>query len=231
MINIKNLSFSYPSDSNFSLSISNLTIKKGESLLIEGPSGCGKTTLLNLITGMIIPKYNQITINNIDIASLSPIKQDLFRADHFGIIHQSLHLIPFLNVLENIIIPCTFSKIKTKNIKTNKQTIQERAIQIAIDLGLHKELFKKPINTLSIGQQQRVAMARALIGDPSIIIADEPTSALDQKRAESVIKLLINQCQKKEITLLLVSHDNHLKNHFNRSYSLIKNTEKSHVAA
>ena len=222
MIEINNLQFYYDRNIETKINFPNIRIKQKEHIFIEGPSGCGKTTLLNLITGILTPTNGTISIFNTDIHQLNTFKRDQFRADNFGIIFQLFNLIPYLNIIDNIKLACEFSKQKKINITESGQTIQQAAKNLCKKLDIDQALFDKNINQLSIGQQQRIAIARALIGNPKIIIADEPTSALDNNRTNQFMKLLIDECNLSGATLIFVSHDLSLKTYFNTSINLIE---------
>ena len=180
----------------------------------------GKTTVSNIITGLSKPSSGKLNILNQNINTLTNSQKDIFRATHFGIIFQQFNLIPFLNVKENITLPCTFSKAKKEKVLQKNTTLNKEAIRLCNELDINSELQKKHIKQLSIGQQQRVAIDRALIGQPEIIIADEPTSALDTKRKTQFMELLFNECNKYNITLIFISHDHSLKKHFNKILDL-----------
>ena len=220
ILNIKDLSFGYKNTTQFNLNIANFSVSKTDKLFIEGQSGCGKTTFLNLITGLIQPSSGQINIFGTDITQLSQVQCDQFRSDHFGIIFQSFNLISYLSVIENIILPCTFSESRKHNVFKHAQSLKEEATRLCHELDIDSHLIEKPVNQLSIGQQQRVAIARALIGHPEIIIADEPTSALDPLRTDQFMNLLLSKCNQYETTLIFVSHDTSLQSHFDKVINL-----------
>ena len=215
MITIQNLSFSYSTPSPFSLQIPFAEFKKNSRIFIDGPSGCGKTTYLNLITGLMSPDSGDITILDTSLSQLSPSQKDQFRADHFGIIFQQFNLIPYLSVIENIILSCTFSTIKKDRVLNSSPSLDNEANRLCHRLELDS-LIDRPVNELSIGQQQRVAIARALIGQPEIIVADEPTSALDTSRKHQFMSLLMDECRQYQSTLIFVSHDTGLASDFDQ---------------
>ena len=235
ILQIRELSFGYKHSTEFQLNISDFSVNKGSKIFIEGQSGCGKTTFLNLITGLIQPMSGQINIFGTDITQLNQILCDQFRSDHFGIIFQSFNLISYLSVIENIILPCTFSKSRKHNALKHAQSIQEDATRLCDELDIESHLIEKPVNQLSIGQQQRVAIARALIGQPEIIVADEPTSALDPLRTDQFMNLLLSKCDHYGSTLVFVSHDTSLQSHFDSVINLTSLTspqkETAHVTA
>ena len=220
VIHIRSLFFKYKTDQNFTLNIHHFSANKGDRIFCEGPSGCGKTTFLNILTGLTAPNRGDIDILNTDITRLSNAQCDRFRADHFGIIFQLFNLIPYLSVIENIILPCLFSKIKKEKACRLSSTLEQEAKRLCVDLDIDRKCLQSPVQNLSIGQQQRVAIARSLMGQPEIIVADEPTSALDNDRKEKFISLLLNECEKYNTTLIFVSHDTALKSKFDRMLKL-----------
>ena len=233
LIQIKQLHFQYPNDQTFQLTINTLDIKQKEHIFIEGPSGSGKTTFLNLLTGLVKPNEGSIDIFSKNICQLSSKNCDKFRADHFGIIFQCFNLIPYLSVIDNITLPCFFSKKRKKSVLSKTKTLEDEAIRLCTSLDLDNNLLQKQVKHLSLGQQQRVAIARAIIGEPEIIIADEPTSSLDSKRKKHFIHLLMQEASRLNSTLLFVSHDTTLKPQFKTHYNLLdlnNLTDKTHVS-
>lgn len=220
LLQINDFFLRYSCDTNFSLNIDQLLIEKNTKTFIEGPSGCGKTTFLNVITGLIKPNRGQINVLDTDLTTLNPIACDQFRADHFGIIFQLFNLLPYLTVIENIILPCTFSNSKKQKALLISSSLEEEAKRLCRELDITDTLLNKPVNQLSIGQQQRVSIARAIIGQPEIIIADEPTSALDNERKNQFMTLLLKECETYNLNLIFVSHDTSLQQHFDTSYNL-----------
>jgi len=219
MINLTDLSFAW--NKQPIIDIKELTINKGEHVFIEGPSGSGKSTLLSLLAGVITPQSGDISILNQPLNLLTASQKDTFRANHIGFIFQQFNLLPYLNVLDNITLPCSFSSIRKHSALTQSDTLETEAIRLLNALGLDDpELLQRSVNELSVGQQQRVAAARAMLGSPEIIIADEPTSALDSDNRESFIKVLFDECQKADITLIFVSHDTSLKTRFKHNLKL-----------
>lgn len=218
IIRVDGLSYEYPKSDNSLLNINNLELAKKEHLFVEGPSGAGKTTMLNLLTGVLRYSSGSIRVLGKELKEFSPKKMDSFRADHMGVIFQFFNLIPYLNVMENILLPCSFSNLKRSKVERHSKELKNEALRLADSLGLGDlNLDKTSVSNLSVGQQQRVAAARALIGSPELIIADEPTSALDQKSTDQFMSLLIEECEKHESNLIFVSHDHSLKRYFNKS--------------
>lgn len=211
VINISDLIFSWPNQAHPTLDIAELIVNQEQSLFIEGPSGSGKTSLLNLIGAVTTPDSGSINLLGQNIDELKGSEKDIFRADHIGFIFQQFNLVPYLSMLENVTLPCHFSKSR----KMKAGDLQHEALRLLSHLGLdHSALHTKSVTELSVGQQQRVAAARALIGRPEIIIADEPTSALDTDAREVFIRLLFEECALSSSTLVFVSHDRSLKHLF-----------------
>lgn len=219
LISLNNVHFRWKRNAELTLDIDTLEIPKGEKVFIKGPSGSGKSTLLNLMAGVLVPEMGQVNINGVALEKLSGAKRDYFRANNIGFIFQMFNLIPYLSVLENVTLPLDFSKDRKKPFSSAKE-LKDDAIRLLTDLDITTDMLRKPVTELSIGQQQRVAAARAMIGAPPLLIADEPTSALDFDTRETFIKLLFSECERSDITLVFVSHDGSLENLFDRSIEL-----------
>ena len=220
-ISASNISFRWPDSQNEILNFKNFHVNKKETLFIQGASGSGKTTLLNLITGVLLPNKGSISILNNEITSFKPALRDQFRADHFGIIFQQFNLINYLSVLENILLPCSFSQRRKLMVETVNSSLIDEASRLINALGFEEnEILHRNVTELSIGQQQRVAVARALIGSPDIIIADEPTSALDADSKNEFLNLLFDEVKRENCTLLFVSHDSSIADKFDRHIHL-----------
>lgn len=216
VINLKNVVYRWPNQQKPTLYIPSMHVEKGEHLFLHGPSGSGKTTLLNLLTGINTPQAGQIEILESDIAQLSEAKRDRFRADHLGVVFQQFNLLPYLSVLENVLLSCDFSKHR----RQQAGNLTESAKQLLLDLEISGDLLHSQVSALSMGQQQRVAVARALIGRPEVIIADEPTSALDTDNRDKFLDLLFSEADKFGSTLIFVSHDTHIQQRFDHVVSL-----------
>ena len=212
IVQLNNIKFSWQNNDKPTLIISEFSIKRQEHLFIKGPSGCGKSTLLSLLTGINIPQSGQVKILSTILSDLSTTKRDIFRADNIGYIFQQFNLLPYLSVLDNILLPTYFSK--------NNQASVEQAKKLTQRLQLPLSIIYKQVMQLSVGQQQRVAAARALIMSPPILIADEPTSALDSCMRRNFIKLLMEEASNAKSTLVFVSHDQTLEPLFKRSINL-----------
>ena len=217
---LKDLRFRYAAQSPEILYIRNLEIARGESVFLFGPSGSGKTTLLELLAGVLSPTQGQLRLLDQELSALSGAVRDRLRADHIGYVFQSFNLIPYLNVFENIEMPLHFSTQRRQKVKDAKAEIE----RLCAGLGL-SEYLSRSITELSVGQQQRVAVARALLGAPEVILADEPTSALDYDHREKFIQLLFEQTQKINSTVIFVSHDRSLQKLFSRHISLAEINE------
>ncbi|MBM3222198.1 MAG: ABC transporter ATP-binding protein [Candidatus Tectomicrobia bacterium] len=199
------------------LAIPTLTIARGETCFVFGPSGSGKTTLLGLLAGILRANAGQVIVLGHELTSMSNAARDAFRGAHIGYIFQMFNLIPYLNVLENILLPCQVNASQRQRLGTT--SMHEAAQHLAQRLGI-ADLLIANVLTLSVGQQQRVAVARALLGAPELIIADEPTSALDADHRAQFLTLLFESCTHTGTTLIFVSHDRALMPHFDRSVGL-----------
>jgi putative ABC transport system ATP-binding protein len=201
------------------LAIERFTVARGERVFLKGPSGSGKSTLLGLIGGVLIPRSGTVRLLGTGVSELDASGRDRFRGEHLGFIFQMFNLIPYLTVHENVLLPLQFSSARRQRV-SNVDPSQE-SLRLLETLGLAGNgVLERPVTQLSIGQQQRVAAARALIGRPDILIADEPTSALDADTRDGFLELLINECQSFGTTLLFVSHDSSLSAHFDRSLAM-----------
>ncbi len=202
MLICKDLRFEYNNQKKFSFPDFSCNAK--ETLLILGNSGKGKTTLLHLLALILPPQSGSIKINDKEVGKLSSATATKARAENIGIIYQKSHFVASLNVLDNLLLA---------NFLADKKQSIVRAEELANSLGFAEHLYKKT-SQLSQGEQQRVSIARALMNNPSIVLADEPTSNLDDENCEKVIKLLDNQVDKIEAALIIVTHDQRLKDRF-----------------
>lgn len=206
------------------LDIPFLNIQAQQHLLIKGVSGSGKSTLLSLLSGINKVEEGEVKLLGNDVGKLSQGQRDQFRADNIGYIFQQFNLLPYLSVVDNVSLACDFSSKRKQKVLASYPVIADpirlEAIRLLDALNLPRELLDQKASKLSIGQQQRVAAARALIGSPAIIIADEPTSALDHKNSEAFIKLLMQEATRTKATLILVSHDPLLEPLFEQSLDL-----------
>ncbi|AWH83834.1 ABC transporter ATP-binding protein [Flavobacterium album] len=208
MISTKNIRFSYGKGTDFNFP--DITASGGTSLLITGGSGKGKTTLLHLLGGLLRPQQGEVIIENTNIAELSEKKLDYFRGKNIGLVLQQAYFVASLNVLENVVLASWLA--------SGKQAMQ-KAKDLLAQLGLTEHLHKLP-SQLSIGQQQRVSIARALINEPKLLLADEPTSSLDDENAFKVADMLDLLAKQYGTALVIVTHDQRLKDRFPNQISL-----------
>lgn len=203
------------------LRLEKLDVTPGERLFIQGSSGSGKTTLLNLLAGVITATEGTLSVLGTELATLSGPARDRFRADHIGFVFQMFNLIPYLSLVENIMLPCRFSKIRRERVLERAESLADEARRLLSDLQLDAASFgSRAVTRLSVGQQQRVAVARALIGRPELVICDEPTSSLDADARHSFLELLFAEIKEAGATLILVSHDRSLASSFDRVIDL-----------
>lgn len=220
VVAMKHVRFTWPGSPRFTLSVEEFTVQKGERVLLLGPSGEGKSTLLSLLAGIVTPQSGRIDVLSNDIAKLQGAQRDNFRAEHFGIIFQMFNLLPYGSVTDNVLLPLSFSERRRRNVLSKGQPAEE-ASRLLERLGLPaKEVSRQRASSLSVGQQQRVAAARALIGTPEIIVADEPTSSLDRERQTEFLDLLFEETAAAGATLIMVSHDETLSDRFSRCVRL-----------
>ncbi len=203
------------------LKIAAFDVAAGERIMIKGPSGSGKTTLLNLLGGVAVPQSGRVSIMDVDIASLRGARRDAFRADHIGFIFQMFNLVPYLSLIDNVTLPCRFAPVRRQRAMARSGSLKAEARRLLGHMELDADaLASRPVAMLSMGQQQRVAVARSLIGAPELVIADEPTSALDADIRRSFLDLLFREVGEAGSTLLFVSHDASLEGAFDRAIPL-----------
>ena len=206
---------------NAVLDIAQFEVLRGERVFLEGPSGSGKSTLLGLVGGILSASSGSVTVLGQSMAELSTAGRDRFRADYVGFVFQMFNLLPYLSVVDNVLLPCRFSARRAAETLTRSNSLVSAAKRILSRLGIAQEgILQRPVTELSIGQQQRVAVARALIGGPALVIADEPASALDLDTRDRFVHLLIDECAVAGSTVLFVSHDPTLAPLFDRALSM-----------
>ena len=214
------VSFAWPGRNPFDLVIENFALKRGERLFLVGPSGSGKSTFLSLLAGIVTPQKGVINVLGADIAKLGGAARDRFRAEHYGIIFQMFNLLPYGSVIDNVLLPLSFSRTRRARAEA-EGGVHAEAARLLETLGLEKAVIgNASAANLSVGQQQRVAAARALIGAPELIIADEPTSSLDRDRQQAFLDLLFADIDAAGATLVMVSHDESLSSRFTRIVNL-----------
>lgn len=203
------------------LALESFVLAPGERVFLRGPSGSGKSTLLGLIAGVLHPQAGSLTVLGQDMSRLSAGQRDRMRAEHLGVIFQLFNLLPYLSVIDNVVLPCRFSSDRRRRAEAVHGSQTEAARALLSQLGLSDPaLLDRPARDLSVGQQQRVAAARALIGRPKLVIADEPTSALDADTRDAFLDLLVAECSAAGASLIFVSHDGGLASAFDRSVDL-----------
>ncbi|MGD9783288.1 MAG: ABC transporter ATP-binding protein [Hyphomicrobiaceae bacterium] len=220
-VHVRGVRFAWPGANAFSLAIDDFSVRKGERILLLGPSGSGKSTLLSLLAGIAAPAQGAIEILGTDIARLSSARRDRFRAEHCGIIFQMFNLLPYGSVADNVLLPLSFASARRERAGTTRTALEAEVARLLARLGLEgSDVGRRRAASLSVGQQQRVAAARALIGRPELIIADEPTSALDRNRQEAFLDLLFGELDAAGSSLVMVSHEERFTGRFDRIVSL-----------
>ncbi len=214
LVLLKDVEFRYESAQEKTLDIPSLSILPGEKVFLYGPSGSGKSTFLEILAGVLTPQSGRVEILGKNLSEMKSHERDLFRAGHLGYVFQSFNLIPYLSVEENILLPLSLSHIRRERTKDTEAEVSHLCQSLGIAAFRHRR-----VTELSVGQQQRVAVARALLGSPELILADEPTSSLDFDHREKFIRLLFQVCEEKGTTVLFVSHDRSLEKLFSRSVS------------
>jgi putative ABC transport system ATP-binding protein len=194
----------------------NLNVEPGQRVFLAGASGSGKSTLLALIGGLVTPASGRLRFAGDDLATLSRARRDRFRADHLGVIFQQFNLLPWLDPVANVLLGCQFSPARRKRAGNPEAAARE----LLAAMGLAEDRWTRRADELSVGQQQRVAAARALIGQPDLVLADEPTSALDADRRDAFIELLFAQAERAGSAILFVSHDRALADRFDATVEL-----------
>ncbi|SDU09728.1 ABC transporter ATP-binding protein [Geopseudomonas guangdongensis] len=219
LIEIDALGFAWPGQAEL-LDITHFRLEAGERLFLKGPSGSGKTTLLGLLGGVQVAQRGRVSLLGHDLGRLSAGARDRLRVEHSGYIFQQFNLLPFLAVRDNVELPCRFSARRAARATARHGSVAAAASELLERLGLGRALHGRRADQLSIGQQQRVAAARALIGQPELVIADEPTSALDADSRAAFLDLLFAECRAAGASLLFVSHDRSLAPLFDRALDL-----------
>jgi len=212
-IRLRELVYHYPRSTKPVLSIEDWQVNTGEHVFIHGRSGMGKSTLLNLLAGILTTREGQIDILGQSLSALSARQRDAFRAKHIGIVFQQFNLVAYLTVLENIQLAAHFAG-------TSKQDVEQRCVELFKGLKLDLDLMQRRADMLSVGQQQRVAIARSLINQPRLLIVDEPTSALDSEAKSGFMTMLMSLLQQTDTTLIFVSHDETLRPFFSKHISM-----------
>jgi putative ABC transport system ATP-binding protein len=210
MIELSHIKFEYR-QSGFRLQFDSVKAGSKKAVALIGPSGCGKTTLMSLIAGILPSQEGNILINNARIHQLSDKQRRLFRIQNIGFVFQDFALLEYLNLYENILHPYRINAALTLDAG-----VKERARNLAERVGISTRLKNYPGQT-SIGEQQRCAIARALLNEPSVILADEPTGNLDPKNKKAILEILLQYVQDHEATLLVATHDYDLLEYFDET--------------
>jgi putative ABC transport system ATP-binding protein len=219
VVTASGVSFAWPGRDAFRLSIDSFVLPARSRTLLIGPSGSGKSTFLNLLCGITSPDRGTIRIAGTALEGLNLAARDRFRAEHIGVIFQMFNLLPYGSVIDNVVLPLRFAPARRRRAALH-HPVEAEAARLLMALGLPADRHKVPTATLSIGQQQRVAAARALIGAPDLIVADEPTSALDRAHQDRFLDLLFAQLGAAGASLVMVSHDESLGARFDRTVAL-----------
>jgi putative ABC transport system ATP-binding protein len=209
VLEIRNLQKSYPGSAGPVLDISHFQLEEGQQMALQGRSGSGKSTLLNLISGLLLPDCGSVLLDNQDLSRLTEAQRDRYRGRKLGYVFQSFHLLPGLTVWENLWLAAAL----------NGPVAPSRLEHFLQRLDLQAHRHRRP-QQLSVGQQQRVAVARALVNQPRLVLADEPTGNLDAELARQALKLLREVCAESSSALLLVSHDAAILSQFEHCTSL-----------
>jgi putative ABC transport system ATP-binding protein len=209
MIEIRNLDFRY-GEGDFALRVPELVVERGERVALIGPSGSGKTTLLHLIAGIALPRAGRIATDGVALPDLDDAARREFRIRRIGLVFQEFELLEYLSVLDNILLPCRISPALPLDAAA-----RERAVALAHGVGIGEKLDRMA-ERLSQGEKQRVAVCRALLVAPGLILADEPTGNLDPDNKERVLDILIERAQQSGATLITVTHDRDLLERFER---------------
>ena len=223
VVDLSGIRFSWTGAPPFVIDVKSMRVARGERVFLRGPSGSGKSTLLSLMAGVIPIREGSLRVLGREIGVLGGTERDRFRADHIGFIFQMFNLIPYLSVEENVSLPCGFSWTRRANAVRAGGSVEREAMRLLerLDMGA-ADVQRRPVTELSVGQQQRVAAARALIGAPELVIADEPTSSLDADRRSAFIDLLFGECEREHATLIFVSHDATLAPLFDREIDFVE---------
>ena len=217
VLEIRDLRYAWPGTAGDCLAIDALSLEAGRSVFVHGPSGSGKSTLLGLMAGVLLPRAGGVALLGQDWAALPAGARDARRADLVGVVFQQFNLLPYLSVLDNVLLPARLCAARARRCEPSPVAAAQGLLQ---RMGLAAPLWARRADALSVGQQQRVAAARALLGRPALLIADEPTSALDAAVRDDFMDLLLQQCRDSASTLVFVSHDERLAARFDERLSL-----------
>ncbi len=229
-LELRHIEFAWPNQTKPLFVIPELSLQQGQTLFIGGPSGSGKSSLLSLIAGIQLPRQGSCHVLGTSLSQLSASERDKFRGEHLGLIFQQFNLLPFLTVEENIELP---SKLFASRFQKSTQifgSIQKHIDTLCHALHLQPSLRGRQARLLSVGEQQRVAAARALLGCPALIVADEPTSALDEDNKLDFLNLLLSTASAQNTSVVTVSHDMRIASKFYHVFQMPL-MESKHVLA
>ncbi len=220
LLDLQGLVFTWPGSRQPTLRVPAFRVSAGDTVFLHGPSGSGKSTLLSLMAGVLLPAEGRVSLCGRAWADLGLAARDRHRVDHVGYIFQQFNLLPYLTVIDNVLLPCQFSRLRRERAVARDGTPRAQAQRWLQAMGLEPELWGRSAVQLSVGQQQRVAAARALMGEPELIVADEPTSALDEDRRDAFMDLLLGASASTGSAVVFVSHDQRLAPRFARQVSV-----------
>ena len=218
-IKLSRLSHAWPGQPAL-FEIDHLSVDQGKHLFIQGPSGCGKSTLLSLLAGVQAVQAGDCYVLGHNMAAMSAVERDRLRGEHMGVIFQQFNLLPYLDMQANVFLPTKLFPSRAAAASANWGGPHNQAIALAQQLGLSEKMWHQPVNQLSVGQQQRVAAVRALMGAPQLVIADEPTSALDDARQLEFLDLLLQTAEKQNTSVIMVSHNARLSHRFDQVFEM-----------
>jgi len=221
MISVSELRFRYP-EGEFELNIPSLEVENGETVAVIGPSGSGKTTLLHLMAGIRLPQEGKVTTDEVEVTALDDGARRDFRIRRIGMVFQEFELLEYLTVLDNILLPYRING----SLKLDR-SVRERAASIAEQVGIADKLNRLSTR-LSHGEKQRVAVCRALVAEPVLLLADEPTGNLDPTNTQKVLDILLDAAEATGATLVTVTHDHDLLPRFDRSIDVMELLEIHH---
>lgn len=223
VLEVSQLKFAYPKH-DFQLCIDELSVAAGRQVAVIGPSGSGKSTLLNLMAGIILPDEGQVTVDGCRLGELSQSGRRELRITKIGLVFQSFELLEYLSVLDNLLLPFRLNR----SLRLTAE-VKQRATRLSEELGIAGKLRRHP-DQLSHGERQRVAIGRALITEPSLVLADEPTGNLDPSSKTRVLDLLLENASRQNVSVVMVTHDHGLLDRFETLYEVRSPKEGSHTA-
>ncbi len=212
-LSISDLAFQFDAETGPILRIKSWQVDRGKQVFLQGASGSGKSSLLTLLAGLRVPTMGEVRVLGTTISNLSNHERDRFRALNIGVVFQQFNLIPYLSVMDNILLAAKFGE-------TEGSSVRQRATELLSRVNLKAELFERKSVDLSVGQQQRVAIVRALINYPALLLVDEPTSALDKANRDSFLTLLLEVLAENNCAMVFVSHDSDIGKHFSNRIEL-----------